>query len=78
VQTHDTGVYSPEALAMLYRVFDESFRIATGNGPVRSGWQDDVRFQLAQVIMCGAARGGERPSCASTNGFDGRRHGLSR
>jgi hypothetical protein len=61
VQTHDIGVYSPEALAVLYRVFDESFRIATGNGPVRSGWQDDVRFRLAQVIMCGAARGVKDP-----------------
>jgi hypothetical protein len=28
LQTHDPGVYSPEALALLYRVFDESFRIA--------------------------------------------------
>ncbi len=55
MQTHDTGVYSPEALALLYRVFDESFRIATGNGPVRSGWQDHVRFRLAQVITSGAA-----------------------
>ena len=61
LQTHEIGVYSPEKLAMLYRVFDESFRIAAGDGFVRSELRDHVRFRLAQVIMCGAARGVKNP-----------------
>ena len=54
-------VYSPETLAMLNHVLEESFRIATGNGPIRSGWQDDVRTRLAAVIMGGAAKGVRDP-----------------
>jgi len=61
VQMHKDDVYSPETSAMLNQVLEESFRIATGNGPVRSGWQDHVRTRLAEVIMGGAAKGVRDP-----------------
>jgi hypothetical protein len=62
VQTQDNDVYSPETLAVLWQVLEETFRIATGNGPVRSGWQDHVRTRLAEVIMNGAANGVRDPA----------------
>ena len=46
---------------MLYRVLDEAVRMPTGNGPAHSGWQDDVRTRLVEVIMNGAANGVKDP-----------------
>jgi hypothetical protein len=57
---HNNVVYTPEPLGMIRRVH-ESFNIATGNGPVRSGWQDNVRIRLEQVIMSGVAKGVKDP-----------------
>jgi hypothetical protein len=49
VQTQNSDQL-PEMLAILCRVLEEAFRIATGNGPVRSGWQDHIRIWLAEVV----------------------------
>lgn len=62
MRTQDNDVYSPETLAVLWQVLEETFRIATGNGPVRSGGQDHVRTRLAEVIRNGAANGVKDPA----------------
>jgi hypothetical protein len=46
------GVHSPETLVMLHRVLEESFNTIVGPDQVNdSGWQQDVRIRLAQVIL---------------------------
>ena len=62
MKIHDDELYTPETLAMMCRVLDEAVRIATGNGIVRSGWQNDIRARLAKVIMNGAAKGVKDPT----------------
>jgi hypothetical protein len=61
VQTRKNCVYTPETLAMLCRVFNDSFRIAAGHGFGHSEWRDDVRLLIAQVIMRGAEKGVRDP-----------------
>jgi hypothetical protein len=61
VTTPETGVYPPEALAVLDRVLDESFRTLINAGPVPDEWRDEVRNRLAEVIIVRWDRGERDP-----------------
>jgi hypothetical protein len=52
---------SPEILAMLYRVLDDSLHTIAGNGQVQNGWREELRIHLAKVIMTEFEKGVRDP-----------------
>jgi hypothetical protein len=62
MQTTKSRIYSPEILAMLCRILDESFRTIVGSGTlVDNEWRDEIRSRLAQVIIVAFERGEHDP-----------------
>jgi hypothetical protein len=47
----ERGVFSPETLAVLDEVLDESFRTIINTRPVPDEWRDEIRSRLARVII---------------------------
>jgi hypothetical protein len=47
----ERGVFSPETLAVLDEVLDESFRTIINTSPVPDEWRDEIRSRLARVII---------------------------
>jgi hypothetical protein len=55
-------IYSPETLATLLLVFDQSFSTLVGAGPARDdAWRKEVGIRLAEALMNGYAAGEKDP-----------------